>query len=86
MFLLDVREPFEFAAARIPGTVNVPLGSLAARVDEAPRDRDVVVVCESGARSARATELLRAKGVARAVNLAGGTSRWTREGRPDSRG
>jgi adenylyltransferase/sulfurtransferase len=85
-FVLDVREPFEFAAARIPGAVNVPLGSLEEALGRLPRDRDVVVVCESGARSARATALLVARGFARAVNLAGGTSRWAREGRSVSRG
>ena len=85
-FVLDVREPFEFLAARIPGAVNVPLAGLADRLEEIPRGRDVVVVCESGARSDRATAFLKERGFARARNLAGGTSRWAREGRPVSRG
>ena len=48
-FLLDVREPSEVAEWAIPGAVNIPLGELAARAGEIPRDEEVVVVCGSEA-------------------------------------
>ena len=50
-FVLDVREPVEFAAWSIPSAVNIPLGELEARVSEVPTDREVVTVCASGSRS-----------------------------------
>ena len=77
--LLDVREPDEWQAGHAAAAVFVPLGEVAARVGELPRDRSVVVICRSGARSARATAFLRAQGVD-AVNLAGGMRAWATAG------
>jgi adenylyltransferase/sulfurtransferase len=79
--LLDVREPFEFEQARIPGAKLVPLGQLEARLAEleAWREREIVVHCKSGGRSRRACDLLRAKGF-RVVNLTGGIDAFSREG------
>lgn len=74
-FLLDVRQPEEVAAWAIPGVVNVPLGELARRLTEVPRDRQVVVVCASGNRSSQATAFLVGAGY-RALNLAGGMAAW----------
>jgi rhodanese-related sulfurtransferase len=73
--LVDVREPDEFAQAHIPGCVLMPLNTLGARVGELPKDREVVVVCLSGARSAMATQFLRQSGY-QAANLAGGLRAW----------
>lgn len=73
--LVDVREPDEFAAWAIPGAHNVPLGHLGHRLAEIPTDRDVVVVCGSGSRSARAVAALRSAGVP-AINLSGGMLAW----------
>lgn len=73
--LVDVREPHEVAAGRIPGSVAIPLGSLAARMGELPRERELVMVCRSGARSAMATQALVKAGY-KAVNMAGGMSAW----------
>ena len=81
-FLLDVREPYEIPARALAASVNIPLAALPARLDDVPRTRDVVVYCESGARSARALAILQAAGHARASHLAGGIARWLREGRP----
>jgi len=75
-FLLDVREPDEWTAGHAPGAVHIPLGELDARVAEVPRDRAIVAVCRSGARSGKATEYLRAAGYD-AVNLAGGMKAWS---------
>jgi adenylyltransferase/sulfurtransferase len=71
VFVLDVREPDEFEEGHIDGATLIPLGSLQRRVSEVPKDRQVVVVCAVGGRSARATHYLRAHGV-EAVNLHGG--------------
>lgn len=77
-YVLDVREPLEREIASIGGTL-IPLGELDARVDEVPRDADVVVVCRSGQRSAKAVEMLRERGFARAINLEGGLKAWRRD-------
>ena len=76
--VIDVREPDEYngALGHIKGAQLVPLGSLVARLDELPRDKPLVMVCRSGARSAQATVLLKGKGIAKVANLAGGMLRW----------
>jgi len=76
VFVLDVREPDEFEAWRIPTAVNIPLGALPSRVGEVPRDREVVTVCAVGERAATATEVLAVLGVAAEV-LDGGMSAWS---------
>jgi len=73
--LIDVREPFEHAQARIDGSVLIPLGSLESQLAEVPRDRPVVVHCQSGGRSSRAAEILRRHGYV-AHNLLGGIRAW----------
>ncbi len=70
-FLLDVREPMELAVEHAPGTVNIPLGQLRARLDELPRDREILVICRSGQRAYYATRILLQKGF-KARTLAGG--------------
>jgi adenylyltransferase/sulfurtransferase len=74
-FLVDVREPEEFAEVRIPGSTLIPLGELPRRLGELPRNRSIVIHCAVGGRSARATELLREHGFA-AWNLRGGIQAW----------
>jgi rhodanese-related sulfurtransferase len=80
-FLLDVREDDEWAAGHAPGAVHVPLGQLEAGLDQLPRDRTIVCICRSGARSGRATDALRGLGYD-IVNLAGGSQAWAASGRP----
>lgn len=70
--LVDVREPSEVAGGTLPGAVNIPLGELAARIDELDRSRRVVLLCRSGARSANAAALLAGAGFPDVVNLVGG--------------
>jgi len=77
--LVDVREPLEWAIGRIEGARHIPLGSLAARLEELPRDRDVVLYCHHGVRSLRALEFLRSAGFPRTRSLAGGIDAWSRE-------
>lgn len=80
-FLLDVRRQDEFDEKRIPGSTLVPLAELEARVGEIPRDREIVVHCRSGARSATAVEFLLSEGFD-AVNVTGGIIDWEAQGLP----
>jgi rhodanese-related sulfurtransferase len=82
--LIDVREPDEFEDIRAIGAVLLPLGELVDRVDEVP-DGPVLVICRSGARSARAVQYLVARGVD-ATNVAGGTLAWLDAGLPTASG
>ena len=58
LYLLDVREPDEVAEWQIPGAHNIPLASLASRLDELPSDADLVLVCAKGTRARQAAEIL----------------------------
>lgn len=73
--VLDVRTDSENSAASIPGSTHVPVDSLRERIDEIPRDREVIVHCKVGQRGHTATQILRAYGV-NAVNLDGGYLTW----------
>ena len=77
--LLDVREPWEVAIARLPGSTSIPLGQLSAHLAELHSDADIIVMCKSGGRSHRATEMLTARGFSRAANLSGGIDAWADE-------
>lgn len=80
-YLLDVREPDEWLAGHAPEAVHIPLGELAARAAEVPNDRDVYIICRSGARSAQAVIALNGAGW-RTANVRGGMHAWRSEGRP----
>jgi rhodanese-related sulfurtransferase len=73
--VVDVREPEEYAEGRIPGSRLIPLGSLKQHLAELPAHHEIVAVCRSGARSASATEAMRAAGLD-AVNMKGGMLAW----------
>ena len=77
--LMDVREPFEHASARIEGAVLVPMGTVMQQVELLPTDMPIVVQCQSGGRSARVTAALRQRGFD-AVNLVGGIQAWRMAG------
>lgn len=78
IFILDVREPYEFQIAQIGGKL-IPQNDVPQRLAEIPRDRDIVVHCRSGARSQRIAELLKQAGYLRVANLAGGILAWSEE-------
>jgi rhodanese-related sulfurtransferase len=78
--LVDVREPMEYADAHVGGAVLIPLHEIPAKADSLPRDRQVVVICAVGARSAQAVAYLNQLGLD-AVNVAGGTRAWVMSGR-----
>ncbi|CAQ01817.1 rhodanese-like domain-containing protein [Clavibacter sepedonicus] len=73
--IIDVREPDEYAGGHARSAVNVPLSELGERLDEIPTDQPVHVICQSGGRSARATDALAARGID-AIDVTGGTSAW----------
>jgi sulfur-carrier protein adenylyltransferase/sulfurtransferase len=81
--LIDVREPFEAEIARIDGAKLIPLGELPARLGEIPRNRQTIVHCHSGVRSAQAVELLRKAGFNDVFHLAGGIEAWAEEIDPE---
>jgi adenylyltransferase/sulfurtransferase len=76
-FLLDVREPNEFQIGRIPGSTLIPLGEVPQRVNEIPRDKEIVVHCKMGGRSAKAAAFLRQQGYKNVKNLKGGILDWS---------
>lgn len=81
-FILDVRELDEWVSGHIPDATLVALGSLASRVEEVPKDRDVVVVCRSGNRSAQGRDILLNAGFSRVTSMAGGMNDWAAAGLP----
>ena len=85
-YVLDVREPSEWAAGHIAGATLIPLGELASRVNEVPRDRQVVVVCRSGNRSAQGRDVLLAAGHPSVTSMAGGMNDWAAAGYPTTTG
>lgn len=82
-YLLDVREPQELHISKLDGAVLIPLGQLPGRLAEIDPERETVVFCRTGARSAYAVELLRGAGYRHVKNLVGGINAWAREIDPD---
>jgi rhodanese-related sulfurtransferase len=78
--VLDVREPWEYAAGHIPQAISIPQADLAVQLDTIPKHRELLVACWSGARSLRSAQFLKAVGFERVTNLEGGTQAWIRAG------
>lgn len=83
--VLDVREPAEYVLGALPGAINIPRGVLEFKIDSHPafqnrRDADILVYCQTGGRSALATEALKKLGYEKAVSLAGGYRLWQESG------
>ncbi len=85
IFVLDVREPDEYRAGNIGGHL-IPLDDLPGRLGELDPEREVVVHCRSGVRSAKAVEFLRAQGFRNVKNLAGGILAWAERVDPRLKG
>ncbi len=83
LLVLDVRSTAEFDEGHIPGAINIPYDALSARIAELgpAGERDVVVYCRSGRRSAIALEALKGAGFSRLFHLEGDYLRWSEEGR-----
>lgn len=80
-FVLDVRTPEEYVAGHVPGAVNIPHDQVAARLAEVPKDKDVVMYCRSGRRTAMAAEVLAAHGYSRLQHLEGDMAGWQQQQR-----
>ncbi|MGB6742699.1 MAG: molybdopterin-synthase adenylyltransferase MoeB [Terracidiphilus sp.] len=78
LFILDVREPFEYQIANIGGKL-IPQNDVPQRLAEIDRDREIIVQCKSGGRSQRIAEFLKQSGYPNVVNLAGGILAWADE-------
>ena len=84
--LVDVRELDEFRDVRIEGAALVPMSAFADRHAELPKDRQLLVMCAAGSRSAAATSFLLRNGWSDVVNVEGGIIAWQRAGLPVRRG
>jgi rhodanese-related sulfurtransferase len=79
-YMLDVREPSEWNEAHIAGATLIPLGELPSRMNELPKDREIVVVCRSGNRSAQGRDILINNGFTQVTSMAGGLNEWKAAG------
>ena len=80
--LVDVREPNEWQAGHIAGATHIPLGTIASRADTLPKDREILLICRTGNRSAMAQERLAQAGLTNSTNVAGGMTAWVAQGYP----
>lgn len=84
--ILDVREPAEFTAGHLPGAVNIPRGVLEFKIANHSsfqnQQAEIIVYCQTGGRSALATEALLKLGYVNAVSMAGGFNFWQASGYP----
>lgn len=81
VFVLDVREPWEYSISHIPGAVCVPQADIGVQLNSLPRDQELLVVCRSGARSLATSRFLKGRGY-RVTSLDGGTLGWIQAGHP----
>jgi rhodanese-related sulfurtransferase len=81
-FVLDVRSPEEWIEYHAPNTLLIPLDELPDRIQELPRDRDIVVVCRSGNRSQQGRDILINAGFTRVTSMEGGLKAWQAAGYP----
>ncbi len=78
--IVDVRQPQEVAAGAIPGVENIPMVSIPLRANEISDDKQVILVCRSGARSGQCTAWLMQNGKTNVHNLRGGMIAWANSG------
>jgi rhodanese-related sulfurtransferase len=76
--LLDVREPWEYQAARIEGSQLMPMREVPARVGDIDPGKEVVAICHHGGRSMQVALFLQKQGIERVHNLVGGIDAWSR--------
>ena len=77
LVLMDVREPWEFALAKLDGSVLIPLATLPQSLDKLDRQAEIIAYCHHGMRSADATGLLLQQGFSNVKNLIGGIDAWS---------
>ena len=81
--LLDCREPAELEICGIEGALHIPMGEVPQRLDELDREKQIVVFCHKGARSAQVAMFLEGQGFAHVKSMAGGIHQWSMEVDPD---
>jgi rhodanese-related sulfurtransferase len=81
-FVLDVRQPDEWNEYHIPGSTLIPLDQLESRLNEVPKDKEVVVVCRSGNRSQPGRDILKNAGFPQVTSVTGGLKEWQAAGLP----
>jgi adenylyltransferase/sulfurtransferase len=77
VFLLDVREPWEYSMAKIEGSTLIPLGTLPQSLDQIDKNADIIAYCHHGMRSADAAGFLLQQGYTKVKNLVGGIDAWS---------
>ncbi len=77
--LLDVREPWEYRICRLENSQLVPMGQIPTRLEELDAEREIVVICHHGIRSAQVGRFLERQGFTHVVNLRGGLDGWAHE-------
>jgi RND superfamily putative drug exporter len=82
VYLLDVREDWEYKRGRVPGAISIPLGQLTAKAAGLPKDKPYAVICQSGVRSLSGADYLLSQGFEGAVSVKGGTGAWATSNRP----
>ncbi len=80
--LIDVREANEYEEVHAQGAQLLALSELETRFGELPKDKELIMICRSGARSGRATQFLLDHGYSEVLNLTGGTLAWQEQGLP----
>ena len=85
VFLLDVREPMEWNVSHLENAKHIPMRQVPSQLDSLPRDKEIVVYCRSGARSANVQHYLLANGFQKVKNLSGGLKAWARDVDPSVR-
>lgn len=79
---VDIRTPEQFKSGTIPQARNVPRDQLEAKAATLPKDRPIILICDTGQQAGAAAGKLRKQGFERAVSLQGGLRTWTQEGMP----
>lgn len=82
VYVIDVREQWEYDEGHIPGVTLVPMGEISDRMSEIPTDKEVILTCRSGNRSGQVADFLRERGFDNVHNMEGGILAWEAAGLP----
>lgn len=85
VYVLDVREQYEYDEKHIPNVTLLPMSEIQNRLDEIPTDKEVIITCRSGNRSGQVTEFLEQNGFDNVHNMQGGIVAWEEAGFPVER-
>jgi rhodanese-related sulfurtransferase len=85
LFILDVRQPFEYQLGHIHGASLIPLNELSERIDHLPAGKEIICVCQSGSRSYSAARYLLSAGY-QVIDMQGGMNAWLQSGLPVQKG